>query len=299
MKLIVTVALATAVLIMDAKAEVPSDVISAMPCTNMGYGYIINHLSGRAPLGIDLNLWTKDVADLVLERVRACRGQVDEVQTPTRSALQILPRYLDQVVTSAQEVRASADRDRAYAVSQRIEAEKKKAREAEEAEAKAAAKAERQRVNAEEEVRQKADAAELKSRLDTLPSAVQKFLAEHPSIMNQPDFGREGGPRTLIILYSAELAFKVCREQFGGFLDPLLGNEFDPSIKEVKRRSAFVEKIMVVGFQIPEEKVVGTRHALGVDSGRGEMIERLRADPAVLKTCRQFEEMLDLAPTLR
>ena len=63
----------------------------------------------------------------------------------------------------------------------------------------------------------------------------------------------------------------------------------------MKRRSALTEKILVAGFQYPEEKIVAVRRGLGIDGGRSELIEHLRADPGVRETCREYETMFGLA----
>lgn len=332
-KSVVAIFLLSSLASIEARADNASDVILAIPCSKTGHSDLTRALSLPSPLGIPLDLWTTDIADLVLERVKVCRGSISEVQT--KAALQLLPDRLRGIVNAAENSRHSARKRRELIARQeaveaaRQESDRKARALAEERRQLAMEREEEVRrtelerrrleqiraeeerqlaIEREEEVRrtelerrrqeqiqrdaeaerQKVQNAELKKRLELLPSDARNYLSENPN-MSQPGFGQNGST-ALTMLYAAELAFRVCRERFGGN---------DASIKEIQRRTALIEKILIEGFLIPQEKISNTRKSIGVDGGNSQMIDYLRADRNLMKTCHEFQAMLGLSPPLR
>lgn len=288
-----------------AMAQTPLEIVGAIPCTKAGYGDLSNMLSGSAPLGIAQRLWTREIANALLRRVADCRGKIEEVQT--RVALQRLPIQLNAIVAEAEldkqraeqaELReaklrqAQEEHRQIEAERQAAEAERKRREEERhlaEAEERSRKDAERLAAETERKRREEERTAMIRERLSALPPDARKFIAENPG-MEEPSFGTEAGPRTLISLYTSELAFRVCRERFGGWGE---------AVTEAKRRSTMVQTILIDGFGMPADNIPRLRANLGLDSGQSEIIVRMRVDRDMLATCRQFQSAMGTSPPLR
>lgn len=300
-----------------------SDAISRLPCFEVSQPSVARQAwSGAgAPFGVPLAQWRQDEFAALRGRITDCARQSGADAQITVAHVQ---RLEDKVLAQNRRAQAAADAEATSSDTERdllakvesftssdeldafcskipippvasmvrvVMACKARAKEVEYK----AADAERKRRDDERRQQQaerhRLETVQLQERLTTLPADVRKFMAENPG-MDQPSFGTDGGPQILISLYSSELAFRVCRERFGGW---------DASIDEAKRRSSLIEKILVLGFGMSEEKIARTRDGLGMDSGQSEIIERMRADRRMRQSCHEFEGALGLksSPPLR
>ncbi|KRR09283.1 hypothetical protein CQ12_39945 [Bradyrhizobium jicamae] len=300
-----------------------SDAISRLPCSEVSQASVARQAwSGAgAPFGVSLAQWRQDEFAALRGRITECARQSG---TDPQITVAHVQRLEDKVLNQNRRAQAAADAEatsrdterdllvkvESFTTSDELDAFcskipippvaamvrvvmacKARAKEIEYKAAEAERKRQDDERRKQQSERQRLETAQLQERLATLPVDVRKFMTENPG-MDQPSFGTDGGPQILISLYSSELAFRVCRERFGGW---------DASIDEAKRRSSLIEKILVLGFGMPEEKIARTRNGLGMDSGRSEIIERMRADHRIRQSCHEFEGALGLksSPPLR
>jgi hypothetical protein len=93
----------------------------------------------------------------------------------------------------------------------------------------------------------------------------------------------------LTVLYSGELSLRVCRERWGVYAD---------EIKVLQQRIGLTERALVEWQGVDPQSIAKLRDALGVDSGRGELVSHMRANPQLYLASRQTVAMQALGGPL-
>jgi hypothetical protein len=171
-----------------------------------------------------------------------------------------------------------------------VEEQRRRQADARLAELEARRQAEAQR---DAEHRQQQEAAQatartlIESRLSLLSAEARSFVEQNPG-MKEPGFG-ETGESNLLYLYSGDIVLRVCRERFGGY---------QPQITEIQRRSGLTEAVLLTLHGVPREKIARLREALGIDSGRGQLVSAARQEPNLRQACGEYVATLGLDPPL-
>jgi hypothetical protein len=82
---------------------------------------------------------------------------------------------------------------------------------------------------------------------------------------------------------------RVCRERWGVYAD---------EIKVLQQRIRPTERALVEWQSVDPQSIAKLRDALGVDSGRGELVSHMRANPQLYLACRETVAMQQLGGPL-
>ncbi|MBN9580039.1 MAG: hypothetical protein J0G37_00800 [Afipia sp.] len=313
-------------------------VVQALPCQSMTYGTLANRLAARSnePLGIPLSKWDAEVAEAILNRIRACSAEISPRYA--NDALRLLPNYLAPLVQQGNAARAaskyseeessykcdpskyavrddasrsqmeswlgvpvtrsapaqqSADRPArtpeeytAREHRKRMEAKEKACADA----AQQAADAEGRRAEQQRRSDQKRAAEEkVSQRLEQAQAEVRQFVAENPQLKDI-GFGTDTAVNQIMIgLYSTDIVLRVCRERFG---------EYQDEVRQLQEKIRLTELSLQQIHDRPSTTFLQLRQVLGVDSGRGQLIDAARASPTLRSDCRTLAGQYGLSPPL-
>jgi hypothetical protein len=82
---------------------------------------------------------------------------------------------------------------------------------------------------------------------------------------------------------------RVCRERWGVYAD---------EIKVLQQRIGLTERAFIEWQGVDPQSIAKLRDALGVDSGRGELVSHMPANPQLYLACRETVTMRELGGPL-